>query len=169
MPNFSCVAAFLCKDVTQWPVALQSKLLSDLQCYTKTGRLETIPKHARLLRISAPNPDQSNGGVGLGQDQTTDEELLSPTKKLSTASFDVQTFPYEVAVGMPWGWQGSCTCSWLFYKCVSFSPKPILAQEDIHLVCCNLFFFGREISFRNVCTCFLYLAVMSLLFTFTCH
>ncbi len=27
---------------------------------------------------------------------------------------------------------GSCTCSWLFYRSVSFSPKSILAQEDIH-------------------------------------
>ena len=39
-----------------------------------------------------------------------------------------------------WESPGSCTCSWLFYKCVSFSPKPILAQEDIHLVCYCFFF-----------------------------
>ena len=27
---------------------------------------------------------------------------------------------------------GSCTCSWLFYRSVSFSPKSIVGQEDIH-------------------------------------
>ena len=41
---------------------------------------------------------------------------------------------------------GSCTCSWLFYRSVSFSPESILAQEDIHWCCFHVNFFPTPLT-----------------------
>ena len=64
VPDFESVANFLCEDVTNLPCALQSKLPAEKKLWTKTGRLQTIPKHSRLLPISAFQPDHHGGCEG---------------------------------------------------------------------------------------------------------
>ena len=107
VPNFSSVATFVCKDTTELPCGLQSKLTSDLRIFTKTGCLECVPKYSRLLRISALKADHLQGGVLQGQN---DEEVSQPEKKQkleeSDRAFNLSEFSYEVAFGMPWDWQG---------------------------------------------------------------
>lgn len=106
VPNFSSVATFVCKDTTELPCGLQSKLSADLQFFTKAGRLETVPKYSRLLRISALNPDLLQRGSVEGQDVAA---TVQPPKRQkvdeSSCSFNLNDFSYEVAFGMPWDWQ----------------------------------------------------------------
>ena len=68
VPDFASVATFLCEDVAQLPCPLQSKLPTELQLHTKAGRVEMVPKSSRLLRISAFQPDLTDGGEVGAQD-----------------------------------------------------------------------------------------------------
>ena len=104
VPDFASVATFLCEDVAMLPCALQSKLPSELQLHTKMGRLEMVPKSSRLLRISAFQPDLTDGGEGEAQDskrQKADDGFAVTSSDMS----GIKKFPYEVAFGLPWDWR----------------------------------------------------------------
>ena len=121
VPDFSSVAVFLCEDITSLPEALQSKTSAELKLHTKSGLREVVPKHSRLLRITASQPDLSDGGEVVGQEEA---EEPSKRRKLDLGGERGGAFPYEVAFGMPWDWQG-------FVQRACNSEHPFLQEAGV--------------------------------------
>ena len=81
MPDFASTAVFYVAEAADVPCALQSKIGKQLQVYTKTGELETLPAHSRFLRRTSTASPFSKGEVMVGD-----------------ACF-------EVAFGLPWTYE----------------------------------------------------------------
>ena len=81
MPDFAPTAVFYVAEAADVPCALQSKIGKQLQVYTKTGELETLPAHSRFLRRTSTASPFSKGEVMVGD-----------------ACF-------EVAFGLPWTYE----------------------------------------------------------------
>ena len=86
VPDFSSVAVFRTKDISDIPCTLMSKLATKLSLYTATGLLEEVPCNSRFLRCSA-KPAPSMGAV-------------------SGEQVDMGDYPFEVAFGLPWECEG---------------------------------------------------------------
>ena len=101
---------------------MQSKLPAEKNLWTKTGRLQTIPKHSRLLRISAFQPDHHGGCEG---GQPGKRAKLSEGEAVVTegGDIDLAQFLYEV-FGLRWDWKN-------FVDRACSSQRPFLQDAGV--------------------------------------
>eukprot|EP00435_Cladocopium_sp_Y103_P041156 s1982_g11.t1 len=103
--DFTSVAVFLARSMSDIPCALMSKLEHDIQLYTKSGLLQTIPKYSRFLRVSAlPSHDV---GVSEGQPMKKAKSVDPATEPatevtLTEGASMADRSSFEVAFGLPW-------------------------------------------------------------------
>lgn len=85
VPDFASVAVFLAITARDIPCQLLSKLSSPLALHSVEGVPTEVPVNSRFLRITERAPPADKGGR---------EQVLH------------SNFPFEVAFGLPWTWEG---------------------------------------------------------------
>ena len=114
--DFAMVAVFVAQSLNSIPCSLMQKLPREIQLETKTGVLQTVPKHSRFLRFSAIGPDpQGEDQQGLSNKKRGPEVLEGDGNQVGA---------FEVAFGLPWD------SSFIQQACKA--GHPLLREAGLH-------------------------------------
>eukprot|EP00435_Cladocopium_sp_Y103_P058226 s2737_g20.t1 len=100
--DFSSVATFVVRFLSEIACSLMSKLPHDIILHTKAMLPVTVPKYSRFLRFSALSAPGDMGVEG-GQSSSSNALKRKCDDQMGQTTGD---FQFEVAFGLPWTYQG---------------------------------------------------------------